>query len=562
MAPRGPRRSLTESDTPPLKTQMDHATGTISGQTSRLPASNVVGQPQQKDPASGRNPYTTTVLKNVPTPTTTGTSNKSAAAAAAAARLKTAQPVRSTKLSQKLVLLPEDAVDRTLEAADNLRELDETLPPIGYMLPESLAVSSSRTDAERFKKEDREAAGLPRVTAYCVGEGYKVKGIQKFLRASQGVAPRLYDECLYAPYHFPLSIIKSRQGISSGAAIVKSAPLATTPDGTSLLEKQLERFEELNMDYEEDNYFSNAMTNDPSDLQEELPPLMQARSHEDHSSINEEHTTEDIEPNGPPRLSTSAPVSPTKPTASKAETSILRPFTGGEVFVFDYGVVVFWNFTRAQELLLLEDFAPYCERPLKDSPYDEDVQIEEMHFQYDTSQAITQPRIFNDMITLKSGNHMIKLTISHAISQSAVLARFEDMMEATIEDTKHIPKQLAQTGRLSMNRTEITKINGHLFKLRMNVNLVSNVLDTPEIFWSEPALQPLYNAMKGYLEISQRAKILNDRCEVISDLLLMLREHMNNAFVSYQTWIIIWMIVVAVLVAMVEVGVKFLGVEG
>lgn len=35
---------------------------------------------------------------------------------------------------------------------------------------------------------------------------------------------------------------------------------------------------------------------------------------------------------------------------------------------------------------------------------------------------------------------------------------------------------MAQTGRLVKNRTEITKINGHLFQLRMNVNLVSNVL--------------------------------------------------------------------------------------
>lgn len=31
-----------------------------------------------------------------------------------------------------------------------------------------------------------------------------------------------------------------------------------------------------------------------------------------------------------------------------------------------------------------------------------------------------------------------------------------------------------------------------------------------------------------YLEIPQRANILNDRCGVISDLLSMLREHLNN----------------------------------
>jgi uncharacterized Rmd1/YagE family protein len=46
----------------------------------------------------------------------------------------------------------------------------------------------------------------------------------------------------------------------------------------------------------------------------------------------------------------------------------------------------------------------------------------------------------------------------------------------SLQATKHIPKKLALTGKLDMKRVEMTQINGHLFKLRMNVNLSSNVL--------------------------------------------------------------------------------------
>ncbi|CAJ0760785.1 15900_t:CDS:2, partial [Entrophospora sp. SA101] len=46
----------------------------------------------------------------------------------------------------------------------------------------------------------------------------------------------------------------------------------------------------------------------------------------------------------------------------------------------------------------------------------------------------------------------------------------------------------------------------------------------PEIFWSEPLLQPLYNAIRTYLEISQHVKVLNDKCNAINDLLDMLHE--------------------------------------
>jgi uncharacterized Rmd1/YagE family protein len=65
--------------------------------------------------------------------------------------------------------------------------------------------------------------------------------------------------------------------------------------------------------------------------------------------------------------------------------------------------------------------------------------------------------------------------------------------------------------------------------MRINVNLVSNILDTPEIFWSEPALEPLYSAIRGYLEISQRVELLNQRVQVISDLLDMLKDHLNSS---------------------------------
>ncbi|RIA85027.1 hypothetical protein C1645_392605 [Glomus cerebriforme] len=243
--------------------------------------------------------------------------------------------------------------------------------------------------------------------------------------------------------------------------------------------------------------------------------------------------------------------------------STIKPVTPlsnlGEVFYFDYGVIVIWNFTEEQELLLLNDIAGsgVAVRPLRK----DDIEVETFHFQYDI-ESKRQPRIFNDMITLKTDHHIVKLTISHAISQCTKLSLYEWQMENTIERTKHIPKMLAQTGRLNLNRVQVTKLSGEMFKLRMNVNLVSNVLDTPEIFWSEPSLEPLYNAIRSYLEISQRVKLLNERCNIISDLLDMLREDIGNSNMTRITWIIIWLIVVAVFVAIGEIAVKALNNYG
>lgn len=98
--------------------------------------------------------------------------------------------------------------------------------------------------------------------------------------------------------------------------------------------------------------------------------------------------------------------------------------------------------------------------------------------------------------------------------------------------------------------------------MRINVNLVSNVLDEPEIFWSEPALQPQYQAVRGnlssqltlgYLEISQRAELLNQRVQVISDLLEMLKDHLNYSHSEQLEWIIIYLIAFEAVIGMMTV---------
>lgn len=59
---------------------------------------------------------------------------------------------------------------------------------------------------------------------------------------------------------------------------------------------------------------------------------------------------------------------------------------------------------------------------------------------------------------------------------------------------------------------------GELFILRININLQGSVLDSPELMWSEPELEPTYAAARSYLEINQRVSLLNQRLDVIGDL--------------------------------------------
>lgn len=92
----------------------------------------------------------------------------------------------------------------------------------------------------------------------------------------------------------------------------------------------------------------------------------------------------------------------------------------------------------------------------------------------------------------------------------------------------------------------------------MSHGVASNILDVPNFFWdSEPTLHPLYAAIREYLEIDPRIKVLNERCRVFLDLAEILSDSVADSKMSAITWIIIILIIVSILVTVTEVVLRF-----
>ncbi|KAF2435943.1 YagE family protein-like protein [Tothia fuscella] len=434
-------------------------------------------------------------------------------------------PTRTSKVSEKLVLLPEaDTIDEEKSTFDE----DEDAPPKDVDLARRKKPGPlDKSDAERMSKSKR-AENLSRVTAYCTAQAYKLQSTAKFLRDKHGARTKLYDDCLYAVYHLPL--LGGHDGYR-----IRSSPVLKSPGGKSLLDEEIERNERR--EYEE-GYFGDDDVYGVRSQEEggsHSPSPGERESHDPEESPRSKRSI------SPPRIGPSA-------------------LSYGEMFVFGYGVVVFWNFTERQEKDILADITfSFNETGIslvtRPQPA-EDFETEEFHFEYKTE--IARPRIFNDMITLRSGDHMIKLAMSHAISQSTKLSFFEERMERTMHEAQYVPRRLALTGRLGMKREEVVKILGRLFMSRVDVNLSSNVLDTPNFFWeSEPTLHPLYSAVREYLEIKPRIQVLNERCRVFLDLAEILSDSIADKKMTKITWIIIFLILLSILVTCSEVFLRF-----
>nr|XP_019050904.1 cytoplasmic protein [Kwoniella bestiolae CBS 10118]OCF29834.1 cytoplasmic protein [Kwoniella bestiolae CBS 10118] len=442
------------------------------------------------------------------------------------ARREQRQPMRTSKLGTKLKVLPTQPETPTIpeeedEDEDNERDLsnrDEGEGVEFYTPLSQIPKGTARRDAQRLTKSEK--AKLPRVTAYCTAATYNLPAMQAYLSArpaSYRTHPRIFDtECLHTPYLPPPT---------SSSSNFRSPHLKPLPSTNT---NNIPEADLLNLG---DSYSSSTNTKRSS-----------SPSRKDANEVKR-HTGFTKRPGGGAgsRANSSGSTNKRKSNSNthKDDGGVTENSGNGtdserdddddfeeeewvpDVFLFEYGTVVIWGMTEKEEKRFLGSIKKFEIERLST----EDVEMEDLNFYY-----ADYSRIYNDVITLRKGSsYMTKLSLSHALSQSVKISLFEELITSTIEQTKDIPKSLSETGKIGLPRSEIMKQIGNLFILRININLVGSILDSPEFFWTFPDLEPLYGAARSYLEIGQRVDLLNARVDVLQDMLKLLKESVNSS---------------------------------
>ncbi|KAL2371090.1 YagE family protein [Blastomyces gilchristii SLH14081] len=431
-------------------------------------------------------------------------------------------PQRTTKNTQKLKLLPNPVTG----GEDQFSE--EEIPREVYSQITRIKEPTARKHAARLGKADRDR--VPRVTAYCTASSYTIDGVVRFLKSraeTRGTNPKLFDECVYSPYNYDYEQKKKR------STLLKED------------EQEIPAVSEIPSQGHEPRRFSD------SEIEVESQRIQQQEGlidlHENHHGPPTDSSTD---------ISTSHALGPISSAddanGSDFDTSIHTP----EVFLFDYGTIVIWGMTPAQETRFLREVSRFATAVLSS----EDTQIENFNFYYTRDY---QARIYNDFISLQDPhNYMTKLAISHALSQSVKTSLFEDLVSETIAKTSPLPAQIAETGSVNLTRRQINMQIGELFILRINIHLQGSVLDSPELMWAEPQLEPVYQAVRSYLEMDQRVGLLTERLDVIADLLAILKDQLSHRHGEYLEWIVIILIAAEIVVAGINIVVDlYAGVD-
>ncbi|MFZ2724752.1 MAG: RMD1 family protein [Methylococcaceae bacterium] len=200
--------------------------------------------------------------------------------------------------------------------------------------------------------------------------------------------------------------------------------------------------------------------------------------------------------------------------------------------IFAYGAVVHWNVSAEEQTKLHHLLLHYAENPL--------THPEEDNFTFALNCPAT--RIIEDHIEIESSDPILLFSLSQGMAQSIKLASFESHAVNTIDNTRYIPKSLAENGSIKLSGRKIAKIRGQLFLTKSDIILNYDLLDTPEFFWEYPEYEQFYSITAKYLEIEQRTKVLSKKLKTIHELFEMLADEQKHQHSSILEWIIIGLI--------------------
>jgi uncharacterized Rmd1/YagE family protein len=218
-----------------------------------------------------------------------------------------------------------------------------------------------------------------------------------------------------------------------------------------------------------------------------------------------------------------------------------------DVFLFNHGSIVCWGMKKHQEQKWVERVKKYSVNPL---PI---IEVDHFCFRFGEETSIdTHERFKLDVITLDSDNPQIKLAISYGLAQSIKLEAFEEAIQSAIRKNGHLPEEIAGRGVIYLSRSSIFKRMGEIFIARSSINLNSEYLDMPEFFWRNPNLEPFYIMTKKFLDLPSRVSALNQKLDVLQELLAILNSQVQHRHSSMLEMIIIILILVEITISLLH----------
>lgn len=222
-------------------------------------------------------------------------------------------------------------------------------------------------------------------------------------------------------------------------------------------------------------------------------------------------------------------------------------YNGKDIMILANGTIVGWGISEHH---LTYNIIPWFELAIIDKYTYES---EEMDY-IDLNELDLNPKdssfMLGELVVIQNPSDQQKLldkaAFAMGLSRSTRLSVLENALEKHILLTRSNSERLSNGEKLTSTESEVLRLTGRLFLLRGKLNLYSELIETPDLYWSEPNLEKIYDTISRTLDIQPRISILNRKLDYATEEQRALLSVLNEKKGTRLEWIIIILIMVEV----------------
>lgn len=176
-----------------------------------------------------------------------------------------------------------------------------------------------------------------------------------------------------------------------------------------------------------------------------------------------------------------------------------------DIFFFREGSVVLWNCSDMEAYNVIKELHKYEIGSY--APEDINSEKEIMNYNYTNDNEEGHLRNGDFYIRKDADGDLEKYTFSNALTSSVKLGIWEALLDKYIDGISFVTTDLKEGRKIRMTRGAVLRKTGELFALRHEINLNSNLLDTPDFYWERDNLEQLFLNTCSYFNIPRRKRV-------------------------------------------------------
>lgn len=259
----------------------------------------------------------------------------------------------------------------------------------------------------------------------------------------------------------------------------------------------------------------------------------------------------------------------TEAEKSSHRAALARAINGFDLFLFEYGAVVWWGFNHRCFKIVETDFMLPHSPIGKYMTHRYSTQLVNENYPVWCTYSLTQKeslevdqdfkdylRFDHFLIPYGRGDpsmcSIAMLCASHALAQSAKIDYLEIKVQEVTISCAPLPRELRETGHVTVSERRLLQLRGEVLSYRLMLRSGSDLIDEPSFFWENAYLKPVFQATKEGFDITSRVEALDNKLGANNEILSMLAEEFSQRHGARLEWIVIWLVFVEVIIGVLE----------